>query len=680
MASPYDAYAPRSPQSNIPYAGVSTAPTHPYPPHHRAYDASAASLDSDSSSGHGDDDPDNPHKRTGIVQSKEAAGWERGRPVVANVHLRQSARTPSPTPSEAKELAKTSVFDWEAMLKWRYWIRREWLWYYVAFIICLVGVILFTVYHKQIVHWLRPAADWMHDLPFGWTIPIAVLFVISFPPLFGHEIVAILCGLVWGLGVGFGIVAAGTFLGEVGNFYAFKYCCAARGEKLERNKLSYACLARVVREGGFRIALIARLSAIPGHFTTAVFSTCGMGIWTFSIAAILSLPKQFITVYLGVALEQSEDGKSSTRDTIIKDVVLGATTIITIGAMWYIYHKMNQAKPHVIYDRRKARQAKLAMAAAPGGPYANPAVLESTTSVFNPTASDAEIPLTAAQQSFGRPSYQQWDAQGRAVDGAVYAPKPQRPTPQRNLTGEGYPMSEYRPQPQTRPPQQQRTSPLPPGAGYPYPQSYSTAGVRDPFADSAHVYRPQPQRPVQLESHSAAAPQTAAALYQRQAPPRGYCSPPPEAFSAGGRRQSPSHHRPTQSHAYAPQTARTASPPPPALRPPPASAPQTPTQGAYFRPPPGAPPPPPLPVMQSASKNPFEDEAEMPNPYEQRGRHEVEPTDATFYTARGHGEEGDESPYAMTAYESSATVAGTGEGSHGHGHGPPPPAYSVAPP
>jgi uncharacterized membrane protein YdjX (TVP38/TMEM64 family) len=36
--------------------------------------------------------------------------------------------------------------------------------------------------------------------------------------LFGHEIVAVLCGLVWGLWAGFGIVAAGTFLGEVGNF------------------------------------------------------------------------------------------------------------------------------------------------------------------------------------------------------------------------------------------------------------------------------------------------------------------------------------------------------------------------------------------------------------------------------------------------------------------------------
>lgn len=34
--------------------------------------------------------------------------------------------------------------------------------YYFAFAIGLAGVILFTVYHKQIVAWLRPAADWMH--------------------------------------------------------------------------------------------------------------------------------------------------------------------------------------------------------------------------------------------------------------------------------------------------------------------------------------------------------------------------------------------------------------------------------------------------------------------------------------------------------------------------------------
>ena len=48
-------------------------------------------------------------------------------------------------------------------------------------------------------------------------------------------------------------------------------------------------------------------------------------------------------------------GSTNTRDTIVKDVVLGITAIITFAAMWYIYDKMNKAKPMVIYERRKAR-------------------------------------------------------------------------------------------------------------------------------------------------------------------------------------------------------------------------------------------------------------------------------------------------------------------------------------
>lgn len=57
-----------------------------------------------------------------------------------------------------------------------------------------------------------------NSLPAGWLIPIAIFVIISFPPLFGHEILGVLCGVVWGLGVGFAIVAAGTFLGEMANF------------------------------------------------------------------------------------------------------------------------------------------------------------------------------------------------------------------------------------------------------------------------------------------------------------------------------------------------------------------------------------------------------------------------------------------------------------------------------
>ncbi|KAK0187210.1 hypothetical protein F5146DRAFT_1063939 [Armillaria mellea] len=337
---------------------------------------------------------------------------------------RDISRTPSPTPSEAKEL-KTGVFSWEVIGKWRFWIRREWLWYYVALVIILTLTALMTLYHKQIVDWLTPVSKWLHDIKFGWLVPIGILFVISFPPLFGHEIVAVLCGLVWGLWIGFGIVAAGTFLGEVGNFYAFKYCCRARGEKLERTKITYACLARVVRDGGFKIALIARLSAIPGHFTTAVFSTCGMGIIVFCIAAILSLPKQFITVYLGVILEESSTGTTDTKSRIISDVVLALTFLITIAAMWYIYHQMNKVKPVVIYARRKARQAKLARADLP----------YNRSDVFDASTSDVNIPLTprAATHAergelypFSQP-YQYGSHTGAGPTSVIYAPTPKTP-------------------------------------------------------------------------------------------------------------------------------------------------------------------------------------------------------------------------------------------------------------
>ncbi|KAI0346223.1 hypothetical protein BDW22DRAFT_1323747, partial [Trametopsis cervina] len=331
--------------------------------------------------------------------------------------MRYISRTPSPTPSEAEELKKTSLVDWKAMASWKFWLRREYIWYYVIAFIIGVITILFTVYHKQIVDWIHPSALKLKSLPGGWLIPIAIFIVISFPPLFGHEILAIICGLVWGLGIGFAIVAAGTFLGEVANFYAFKHCCAARGEKLEKTKLQYACLAKVVREGGFKIALIARFSAIPGHFTTAVFSTCGMSIWTFSLAAVLSLPKQFLTVYLGVALESSESGGTSTKDTIIRDVVIGFTTVVTIAAAWYIYNAMAKVKPAVIYERRKARQAKIA--AMDTVPYGNPNGLQSVSTVaFDGRKSESELPLTA---NFRTTGFQQWDAQGNAIG---YAPDP----------------------------------------------------------------------------------------------------------------------------------------------------------------------------------------------------------------------------------------------------------------
>ncbi|CDO74539.1 hypothetical protein BN946_scf184641.g5 [Trametes cinnabarina] len=269
----------------------------------------------------------------------------------------------TPTPSEAEALNpdKTkrrgllrSLFDPEKLKDPKEFLRT------IITLTVVVLLILFVVYQQNIVRWLTPFADWMRRTPGGWLIPIVILIVLSFPPLFGHEIIAILVGDVWGVGLGFCIVAAGTILGELATYWVFRCFCMARGEKMEEKKVKYALLAEVIRQGGFKIACIIRYSAIPGHLTTAIFATCGMNVFLFLAAAFLSLPKQLATVYLGDA--QSGEAVSPTMRTI-KGIVIVATTLITIFSMRYIRSQQDKVKVAVIYRRRKARQAKLRMAA-----------------------------------------------------------------------------------------------------------------------------------------------------------------------------------------------------------------------------------------------------------------------------------------------------------------------------
>ncbi|KAK6197683.1 hypothetical protein LQW54_010692 [Pestalotiopsis sp. IQ-011] len=226
--------------------------------------------------------------------------------------------------------------------------------WHILMIVIAVITVLITIYHDKVVEILRPFSAKVRDVPAGWLIPIAILIIISFPPLFGHEIIGLLCGVVYGLWIGFAIVAAGTFLGEVGTWFAFKKALRRKAEKMERTNLNYAALARVTRDSGFWMVFIIRFSIVPSHFSTAVFSTCDVKFWHFCVATFLTLPKQIFIVYLGVLLvAQDENNKTQT-------IVLVITFAITIFMGWYIWVKMKKAKA-VLLSEQAARQANYSM-------------------------------------------------------------------------------------------------------------------------------------------------------------------------------------------------------------------------------------------------------------------------------------------------------------------------------
>ncbi|KAG9195325.1 hypothetical protein G6011_00446 [Alternaria panax] len=247
-------------------------------------------------------------------------------------------------PPEETEYQK---FDWK-----RFFLAPKYIPWHILFIVIGILTVIITIKHDAVVEKLRPWSEKVRDLPAGWLIPIAILIIISFPPLFGHEIIALLCGVVYGLWIGFAIVAAGTFIGEVGTWYAFKHAFRSKAIKLERTNLNYGAMARLTRDGGFFIVLIIRLSAIPAHFSTAVFSTCDVKFWHFVVATFLSLPKQIFLVYLGVLLLQESN------DDVIKTVMFGAIFVITIAMGVWIYLKMRTVKKTLLEEQELRRVKK----------------------------------------------------------------------------------------------------------------------------------------------------------------------------------------------------------------------------------------------------------------------------------------------------------------------------------
>jgi hypothetical protein len=110
----------------------------------------------------------------------------------------------------------------------------------------------------------------------------------------------------------------------------------------------------LTRDGGFLIVLIIRLSAVPSHFSTAVFSTCDVKFWHFFVATFLSLPKQLVLVYFGVLLVRNDD------DSVIKSVMFGVLFVITLALGIWIYIKMRKVKKILLeeQEQRRVRRAE----------------------------------------------------------------------------------------------------------------------------------------------------------------------------------------------------------------------------------------------------------------------------------------------------------------------------------
>lgn len=113
-----------------------------------------------------------------------------------------------------------------------------------------------------------------------------------------------------------------------------------------------------------QIVFVIRLSIIPSHMSTAVFSTCDVKFWHFTVSTFFTLPKQLILVYLGVLLVGGQS------DFWIKFGLFGVAGGITVLAGVWIWYKMRSIKKELLarQERRRAdKESRLMPSGAAGG-------------------------------------------------------------------------------------------------------------------------------------------------------------------------------------------------------------------------------------------------------------------------------------------------------------------------
>lgn len=239
---------------------------------------------------------------------------------------------------------------------------------------------------------MRPFSEKVRALPAGWLIPIAILFILSFPPLIGDEIVEILCGVIYGLWIGFGVVAAGTYFGQSkfknrskinphnlltrsSRMLVFiQVCTAWQGFQTRKNEFElrgYGAhgprrwftrkhhnlfLSSTQTNASTQLLCVIRLSVIPPPMSTAVFSTCDVKFWHFLLSTLLCLPRQIFLVYLGTLIV-----KDQKQDNTIQTIVFAIVLAITLGLGIWLWRKMKAIKIVLLEEQEQRRRAKLAM-------------------------------------------------------------------------------------------------------------------------------------------------------------------------------------------------------------------------------------------------------------------------------------------------------------------------------
>lgn len=272
-----------------------------------------------------------------------------------------------------------------------------------AFVFVTWHLVLLTVaiLSNRLQRNLAPLAHRMLQTPGAWFILSALIVLVSIPPLFGHELLAVVAGYVYGDRYGFLLLMISSIVGESIVYFAFRFWLknyiSSFRRKYDKN---YGVFVGVVEDGGIVMLWLIRMSVIPPHFSTPLFSSLENITWyKWMIANVLASPVKFFPpVFLGTLLMNKHN------NSVVGDMAFGLSTVITFVVLWYIRKTFVQKKQEL---RDRAALAELEMPVIPSPGEAVVLEKDGQAEVVVMTMADYRPPCDTLLRSFTQPTAEQ---------------------------------------------------------------------------------------------------------------------------------------------------------------------------------------------------------------------------------------------------------------------------------
>lgn len=218
-------------------------------------------------------------------------------------------------------------------------------------LLAVVVAVLVIIFHSYIIKLLVYLSDVWLELEYGRLLLFTLVFFVGFPPLLGFSPLSMLSGMVYGFPGGWPILATASITGLFCSFLVFRYLLHKQAVHLIHANEKFRAFADILKEDSSLILLILiRLCPLPYSLSNGALSAIPeLPAWRYGLASIITSPKLFIHVFVGLKLKQLGDEKSTLATKIVDIISIIITGCASALTTYIIYNRM-QAKLDIYHQ------------------------------------------------------------------------------------------------------------------------------------------------------------------------------------------------------------------------------------------------------------------------------------------------------------------------------------------